>query len=360
MSINRVRTSGFVLNERVASGDLTQIDINAASAVDKRSGQTDTVASTITLTGQISAATIGQIRNDGYEYYGPNCDIYYATGNQIDGYQFFHGPGGGSIYGANSALALNTGSNLTISSYTTASYLSGSVHTWNNNTRAVWNAGAYQTWSQVNYTFPSNADQTLSDQDSMCQILVVQNGVINARRTITSSQNPGVGYVRFVINQNLYPIDYKATGSSNPLSIPPLSQAVIGSTAAFTLVFLQRPTPIMGDGDKLQAGGSGTNNAQDMVFGCLDYTFPSDADQTLVYRQATMRQMIVRTGTISATRKLTSPLAPFYGYELLLKNENAQSVQFAFTTGSAITVPTAKSAIIGSDGTNAIILLGPI
>jgi hypothetical protein len=55
MSLTRVKPSGWVTNEKLTSAQINNVDINITYALDKRSGQTDTLASVITVasTGQV-------------------------------------------------------------------------------------------------------------------------------------------------------------------------------------------------------------------------------------------------------------------------------------------------------------------
>lgn len=53
MSIDRVKPENWAFAETLTSTQLNQLDTNAASALDKRSGQTDTLASDITVSGDI-------------------------------------------------------------------------------------------------------------------------------------------------------------------------------------------------------------------------------------------------------------------------------------------------------------------
>lgn len=56
MTIARVRTPGFSVGDKVTSTELNGIESNTEAALDKRSGRTDTLASTVTLSGIIQAS----------------------------------------------------------------------------------------------------------------------------------------------------------------------------------------------------------------------------------------------------------------------------------------------------------------
>lgn len=54
MSITRVKSAGWGVNEKLRSVDISAVDANTSFALDKRSGQTDTLASTVTVTGAMT------------------------------------------------------------------------------------------------------------------------------------------------------------------------------------------------------------------------------------------------------------------------------------------------------------------
>lgn len=56
MTISRVKSSGWTVNEKLTSSDMTDVDINTSYALDKRAGQTDTLASTVAVTGAINVS----------------------------------------------------------------------------------------------------------------------------------------------------------------------------------------------------------------------------------------------------------------------------------------------------------------
>lgn len=49
MTISRVKPAGWGTNETLTSTQATALDVNTVSALDKRSGQTDTLSSTVTV-----------------------------------------------------------------------------------------------------------------------------------------------------------------------------------------------------------------------------------------------------------------------------------------------------------------------
>lgn len=91
MTLTRVQPLGFTDNWVVSKEELTQIDINAASGVDGRAGETDTVESDLTFTGDVvfnsgSSATV----NSGATFnvnanmtMGSGADIVLGAGSTI-------------------------------------------------------------------------------------------------------------------------------------------------------------------------------------------------------------------------------------------------------------------------------------
>lgn len=55
MATSITKPSGWAVNEKLTSAQMTAVDINAGSGLDKRTGETDTLDSTISVTGTISA-----------------------------------------------------------------------------------------------------------------------------------------------------------------------------------------------------------------------------------------------------------------------------------------------------------------
>lgn len=84
------------------------------------------------------------------------------------------------------------------------------------------------------------------------------------------------------------------------------------------------------------------------------YVFPGDANQTLS-KQDSVAQVLVLTGSLTATRTITSARAPFKGISRRIVNNTAQSVAFKWSTGTAVTIAAGTVAVVGSDGTNAVI-----
>lgn len=57
MTIQRVNPNGWIVGDEVTggpSGQMTQLDINASSGLDKRKGQTDTLSSSVNITGSMT------------------------------------------------------------------------------------------------------------------------------------------------------------------------------------------------------------------------------------------------------------------------------------------------------------------
>ena len=87
----------------------------------------------------------------------------------------------------------------------------------------------------------------------------------------------------------------------------------------------------------------------------LALTFTADADQALTKQQSEAATIVIGAGVLTATHKLTSTKAALAGMAtVLLLNNNAQSVQFAWAAGTAVSVPPLTEMLIGcTDGVNA-------
>jgi len=84
------------------------------------------------------------------------------------------------------------------------------------------------------------------------------------------------------------------------------------------------------------------------------YTFPGDANQTLASQDSWAQTLAIQAGVVTATRTITlGTRPPNKGQRILVKNGTAQSVSVKWATGTAVTITTGLSAIVGADGTNA-------
>ena len=61
MSIIRVMPSGWGVNQKLTSGQMSSVDANASYGLDKRAGQSDTLASTVSVIGNISVANGAEV-----------------------------------------------------------------------------------------------------------------------------------------------------------------------------------------------------------------------------------------------------------------------------------------------------------
>lgn len=115
-------------------------------------------------------------------------------------------------------------------------------------------------------------------------------------------------------------------------------------------------------GDLLLTGGTpaGTgNNGQVKIstranFGQKQYTFPSDANQTLSEADSQFNILNILAGVITAGRTITITRAAILGSLLFIRNNTAQTVTIQFTTGASITMATATSALVSSNGTDVV------
>lgn len=114
------------------------------------------------------------------------------------------------------------------------------------------------------------------------------------------------------------------------------------------------PSTSFGDDNRLLDGSVPTWIATRQQ---LAYSFPTDANQTLTKQQSMAQRLVIAAGTVTAGRTLTSTQTAASRREVLVKNNTAQTVTFAWASGTGVTIATTKSAIVGSDGTNAITLL---
>lgn len=85
------------------------------------------------------------------------------------------------------------------------------------------------------------------------------------------------------------------------------------------------------------------------------YVFASDANQTLGYQDSIAESLRV-SGTITATRTLTSPWTAAQARTQRVVNRTGQSVVYQWSSGGGVTVPAGTWALISSDGSNAICL----
>lgn len=93
MTITKIRTYGFHQDEIVTHQDLTQLDENAARGLDKEEGQTDILASDVTVTGLLDISGDINIKsgsnftvNTGATAvvtWGTNADVSYASGSTL-------------------------------------------------------------------------------------------------------------------------------------------------------------------------------------------------------------------------------------------------------------------------------------
>jgi hypothetical protein len=107
--------------------------------------------------------------------------------------------------------------------------------------------------------------------------------------------------------------------------------------------------------DVLDLAGDIPSFVQDKVQNA--YTFPTDANQTLTKMQSVAETLNIAAGVITAGRTLTSTLSSVKSRKIMIKNNTAFTITYQWATGTGVTIATGKSAIIGSDGTNAIVLL---
>jgi hypothetical protein len=86
----------------------------------------------------------------------------------------------------------------------------------------------------------------------------------------------------------------------------------------------------------------------------LSYSFPTDANQALTAAQSVYGAMVIAAGTVTTTRTITHLKPAAANNAILVRNNTAQSVTFAWASGTGVTIPTNAAWIVGCDGTNAI------
>lgn len=90
--------------------------------------------------------------------------------------------------------------------------------------------------------------------------------------------------------------------------------------------------------------------------GYADFPWPADANQTLTAAQSTINIIRLSTGTITADRNLTFTRRAAAPGQVLVRNVCGFTITVFWLTGTGIAVANNTSALIGSDGTNAILL----
>lgn len=137
-----------------------------------------------------------------------------------------------------------------------------------------------------------------------------------------------------------------------------------GGTGATLLIQAQNETGTTSDGGVLQLlGGTGTT-ADGRVFvgmsfdhGWIQYTFPADANQTWNAIQSANNFINILAGVITAGRTITIRRRLAAPGQIFVRNNTAQTITIQWLTGGGVTLATNTSAIIGSDGTNAVKLM---
>lgn len=89
----------------------------------------------------------------------------------------------------------------------------------------------------------------------------------------------------------------------------------------------------------------------------LAYSFPADTNQTLTPAQSVKQVVVIAAGTVTATRTITSAMDATIGQRVLVRNNTAQTVNWAWASGASVAIPTGTAMWVGSDGTNAIKLM---
>lgn len=84
-----------------------------------------------------------------------------------------------------------------------------------------------------------------------------------------------------------------------------------------------------------------------------NYTFPSDANQTLSKQVSRAETIVIQPGVTTAPRTVSSAFTPLKGRKQRVVNLNAQTVQFKWFSGTGLNIPPNGAMVVGADGTNA-------
>lgn len=88
-----------------------------------------------------------------------------------------------------------------------------------------------------------------------------------------------------------------------------------------------------------------------------NFTFASDADDTLTIQESHVGTLIVQDGTLTAAeRRITSTRAPHAGNQQRIVNLNVYAIEFAWSSGAEVAINSLDAVLVGADGTNAIII----
>lgn len=90
----------------------------------------------------------------------------------------------------------------------------------------------------------------------------------------------------------------------------------------------------------------------------LRYTFPSDSNQTLTPQQSMAEVIDIQSGVLTASRTLTLAHPPRQGNFIAVKNGETSTVTVAWSSGTGVMVGAGKTAMVGADGTNAVLFGG--
>jgi hypothetical protein len=87
------------------------------------------------------------------------------------------------------------------------------------------------------------------------------------------------------------------------------------------------------------------------------YVFPGDANQALSGQDSVAQILSISAGVITAGRTLTNAQPPNKGNLQIVRNDTAYTITYQWSSGTAVTLLTGQRALIGADGTNAVLEL---
>lgn len=199
----------------------------------------------------------------------------------------------------------------------------------------------------LSYTFPSDADQTLSDPQSRLNVLHIQAGVTTAARTITIARPIENGYQVWVKNFNAQTITVQLASGTGTHILPGDSQ----------LLVCDGTNLIRWQGEYLIAGGGGSNYTLQIgpLPGASSLAYAGVWSLDQLTARSGSNAMLYGNGDGSATfLNATSSISIVLSGATFLVNANANAIQFfSGSTGIGGGVGVLSLATAGTEPTSA-------
>lgn len=214
---------------------------------------------------------------------------------------------------------------------------------------------------QVDYVFDGvTNDITMTEEEFNKRIIVVKDGGLivsgDSWGAVYAPFVPSSGFWRIVRNENSRPLYYATDidiGNDSQVRIPPYSAAIVGVDIANTkMIFLVPPSPIRHSPALDTGGDSETDNYKGIVFG-------SDADKNMTSEESSFGFIRLTSSVLTATRTLRHISLPKKGIQTIVRNDTGQTINFGYSTGTTVAIPTGTSAMVTADGVNAIFAIYP-